>query len=95
MEVGPGIGTLTTALARRAKQVIAVELDDQLIPILRETLGDYDKCRGRPRRYFKTFHQRLIAKTLWKWDNKGSCKPTILCDYTYRHDVSRGGPSPR
>ncbi len=42
LEVGPGIGTLTAALARRAKQVIAVELDDQLIPILRETLGDYD-----------------------------------------------------
>ena len=33
---------MTAALARRAKQVIAVELDDQLIPILRETLGDYD-----------------------------------------------------
>ncbi|MBR1442447.1 MAG: 16S rRNA (adenine(1518)-N(6)/adenine(1519)-N(6))-dimethyltransferase RsmA [Firmicutes bacterium] len=42
LEVGPGIGTLTAALARRAKKVIAVEIDKTLIPILEETLADYD-----------------------------------------------------
>ena len=42
MEVGPGIGTLTLALSEAAAQVAAVEIDDRLIPILRETAGDRD-----------------------------------------------------
>lgn len=41
LEIGPGIGTLTEELALRAKKVIAVELDNTLIPILEETLGKY------------------------------------------------------
>ncbi len=40
VEVGPGIGTLTQRLAARAKQVVAVEIDKELIPILGETLAD-------------------------------------------------------
>lgn len=42
LEVGPGIGTLTQALARRAKKVVAVEIDKTLIPILQELLSDFD-----------------------------------------------------
>lgn len=42
LEVGPGIGSLTETLARRAKKVIAVEIDKNLIPILQDTLGGYD-----------------------------------------------------
>lgn len=38
MEVGPGVGTLTTALARKAAKVVAVEIDQSLTPILEETL---------------------------------------------------------
>lgn len=41
LEIGPGIGTMTQCLAEAAGQVIAVEIDDNLIPILRETLADY------------------------------------------------------
>ena len=40
IEIGPGVGTLTTQLLNRAKRVIAIELDDKLIPILQEELGD-------------------------------------------------------
>ncbi len=40
LEVGPGIGTLTAELARRAAKVIAVEIDDRLIDILKDTLKD-------------------------------------------------------
>ena len=39
LEVGAGVGTLTIALARRARRVVAVELDGRLIPALRETLA--------------------------------------------------------
>ncbi len=42
LEIGPGIGTLTEELALNAKKVVAVELDEALLPILDETLKDYD-----------------------------------------------------
>ena len=42
VEVGPGIGTMTQYLAENAGHVVAVEIDRNLIPILKETLADYD-----------------------------------------------------
>ena len=42
LEIGPGIGTMTQYLGERARQVLAVEIDKNLIPILKETLSDYD-----------------------------------------------------
>ena len=41
LEIGPGIGTMTQYLACRAREVIAVEIDRALIPILEDTLKDY------------------------------------------------------
>ena len=42
LEIGPGIGTLTQYLCESAKHVFAVEIDDNLIPILQDTLSAYD-----------------------------------------------------
>lgn len=42
LEIGPGIGTMTQYLAEAAREVIAVEIDKTLIPILQDTLQDYD-----------------------------------------------------
>lgn len=42
LEIGPGIGTMTQYLAESAGQVVAVEIDRMLIPILKETLSGYD-----------------------------------------------------
>ena len=42
LEIGPGIGTMTQYLAEGAGEVVAVENDNNLIPILKEKLGDYD-----------------------------------------------------
>ena len=42
LEIGPGIGTMTQYLADSAKKVLAVEIDGRLIPILEETLKDFD-----------------------------------------------------
>lgn len=42
LEIGPGIGTMTQYLAESAGRVVAVEIDRNLIPILGETLADYD-----------------------------------------------------
>ena len=42
LEIGPGIGTMTQYLAERAGRVFAVEIDKNLIPIMGETLSEYD-----------------------------------------------------
>lgn len=42
LEIGPGIGTMTQYLAEAAREVAAVEIDKKLIPILNETLSEYD-----------------------------------------------------
>ena len=42
LEVGPGIGVLTQVLCERAGRVVAVEIDRGLLPVLAETLEDYD-----------------------------------------------------
>lgn len=44
LEIGPGIGTMTQYLAENAGHVVAVEIDRNLIPILKETLADYDNA---------------------------------------------------
>ena len=42
IEIGPGVGSLTQYLAEAAGRVICIELDDRLVPILHDTLSDYD-----------------------------------------------------
>lgn len=42
LEIGPGIGTMTQYLAEKAGRVVAVEIDTNLIPILNDTLSEYD-----------------------------------------------------
>ena len=42
IEVGPGMGSLTEQLAKNAKKVLAFEIDQRLIPVLKETLSPYD-----------------------------------------------------
>lgn len=42
LEIGPGIGTMTQYLAESAREVVAVEIDKALIPILEDTLSAYD-----------------------------------------------------
>jgi len=45
LEIGPGIGTMTQYIAESAGKVIAVEIDRMLIPILADTLSDYDNVK--------------------------------------------------
>ena len=42
VEIGPGIGTMTQYLACAAREVVAIEIDKMLIPILQDTLSDYE-----------------------------------------------------
>lgn len=43
IEIGPGVGTLTAQLLNKAKRVVAIELDDKLIPILQKEIGNNPK----------------------------------------------------
>lgn len=45
IEIGPGFGVLTNELAKRAKKVLALEIDDRLIPVLEDTLSEYDNIK--------------------------------------------------
>ncbi len=42
LEIGPGIGVMTQEMAERARKVVAIEIDRALIPVLKETLAEYD-----------------------------------------------------
>ena len=65
LEVGPGLGTLTQALAQKAKKVIAVEKDRAMAEILKETLKDYKNVeiiQGNALNYsLQTTHYKLVA----------------------------------
>lgn len=45
IEIGTGIGVLTAELAKRAEKVVAIEIDKRLIPILEDTLSDFDNVK--------------------------------------------------
>lgn len=45
IEIGPGVGVITYEAAQQAKQVIAIEIDKTLIPILDKTLGEFDNVK--------------------------------------------------
>ncbi len=61
IEIGPGIGALTEQLAKRAKKVLAFEIDQRLLPILADTLSPYPNA--------KVIHQDVL-----KADLKGTIK---------------------
>ena len=68
LEIGPGIGTMTQALAEAAGHVIAVEIDANLIPILNETLKDYSNVTVIHSDVLKLDLNELIEKY-------NNCKP--------------------
>ena len=64
LEIGPGIGTLTEELALNSKKVVAVELDNNLLPILDETLKAYDNIEIVHGDILKIDVEKLIEEKL-------------------------------
>lgn len=60
IEIGPGFGVLTNELAKRAEKVVALEIDERLIPILEDTLSEYDNVKIINRDVLKTDIKALI-----------------------------------
>lgn len=62
IEVGPGIGTLTQAMAKRAGKVVSVEIDKTLVPILKELLADFDNIEIINEDILKVDINEIIAR---------------------------------
>lgn len=62
LEIGPGIGSLTQVLAENAREVVAVEIDKTLIPILEQTLTGYDNVEILNQDILKTDIDAIIEK---------------------------------
>lgn len=62
LEIGPGIGALTCQLARRAGKVVSIELDRDLLPVLQETLAEYDNVEVIPGDALRLDLQELIRE---------------------------------
>lgn len=90
LEIGPGVGALTSQLAERAGQVIAVELDDRLLPILERRLADYGNVR--------LIHGDILAQSTADWFGDAPFKvvanvPYYITGAILRHLLS-GTPRP-
>lgn len=77
IEVGPGIGTLTREMGKVAENVVAIEIDKTLIPILKETLADLDNVEVVNEDILKVDVQGLINEKL----NGGPVK--LVADLPY------------
>lgn len=62
IEIGAGIGVLTAELAKRAKKVVSIELDTRLLPVLEETLSDFDNIEVVNADVMKTDLHALIKE---------------------------------
>ncbi|GAJ27328.1 dimethyladenosine transferase [Liquorilactobacillus sucicola DSM 21376 = JCM 15457] len=62
IEIGPGIGALTEQIAKKAHSVLALELDDRLIPVLSETLAPYDNIQVLRQDVLKADLKDLLAR---------------------------------
>jgi 16S rRNA (adenine1518-N6/adenine1519-N6)-dimethyltransferase len=78
LEIGPGIGTMTQYLAEAAREVTAVEIDDALIPILKDTLKEWDNVTVLHGDILKTDIRKIA-------DEKNQGRPIKVCHITLRH----------
>ncbi len=62
IEIGTGIGTLTAELAKKAKKVVAIEIDSRLIPILDETLSEFNNIKIINQDFMKADLNKIIAE---------------------------------
>lgn len=62
IEIGTGIGTLTAELAKRAKKVVAIEIDSRLMPVLDETLAEFDNIKIINQDFMKSDLNQIISE---------------------------------
>ncbi len=77
VEIGPGIGTLTQYLAENAGNVVCIEIDKMLIPILKDTLSDYDNVTVINEDVLKVDFQQLVS------EHAGGKKVNVVANLPY------------
>ena len=77
LEIGPGFGTLTQRLCMHAKKVVAVEIDSDVIPVLKESTADFENIRVINADIMKTDIAALIS------DEFGSKKVKVCANLPY------------
>lgn len=77
LEIGPGVGTLTRELAKRAGKVTAIELDRALLPVLGETLSDCPNAEVVPGDVMKLDLSGLVTEKL------GGLRPCVCANLPY------------
>jgi 16S rRNA (adenine1518-N6/adenine1519-N6)-dimethyltransferase len=73
LEIGPGIGSLTELLAKKAKQVVSYEIDDNLIPVLGEVLSPYNNI--------EIVHQDILKADLTRFEGVNNLKVVANLPY--------------
>jgi len=73
IEIGPGIGTLTSALCKRAKRVCAIEIDSTLVPVLSKTLAEFDNVNVINADVLKCDLAKIIE------ENFPDCAEVLIC----------------
>lgn len=77
LEIGPGAGVLTRELAKRSKKTVAVEIDKKLIPLLTETLSDFDNVKIVNKDIMKTDLKKLFEEEF------GNSKIAVVANLPY------------
>ncbi len=77
LEIGPGLGVLTRELGERFSSVVAVEIDRGLIPLLDETLGEYENIRVINEDFMETELSALLK------ENFGEARPAVCANLPY------------
>ncbi len=85
VEIGPGIGTMTQYLAERAGEVVAVEIDKNLIPILTETLADYKNVSIINEDILKVDLNRIVEEKNGRQAGQNRGKPSLLHNDSHYH----------
>lgn len=86
MEIGPGIGTMTQYLAEAAREVAAVEIDKTLLPILDDTLKDWDNVTVINNDILKVDIRQLALEKI-RASDQGCCQSAILHYYPDHHGI--------
>lgn len=73
IEIGAGVGVLTAELCKRAKKVVSIELDKRLLPVLDETLGEFDNFEVVNEDILKVDLHKLIKEKFSDCENVSVC----------------------
>ena len=94
LEIGPGIGTMTQYLCENAGQVIAVEIDTNLIPILKDTLSAYDNVRIINDDILNKYPNLIVIKSISKSYGVPGLRLGVLAsgNYEYLDIINRNMP---